>query len=135
MDFSNGAWNTYQYVTLNLNIPIFTGFGTYNRYRSSTLNARIAQQQYEDAVRQSKNTDDLIVVTYQNSLNTAAVSENNFTLYARSLELTRKKFTEGLISIDVYQRAFEDYLHAENAHINNIATVYNAAAPFLARRP
>jgi outer membrane protein len=49
------------------------------------------------------------------------------------VELQRQKFAEGLISIDSFQKTFEDYLHAENTHLNNLSSLFSAMASIISR--
>ena len=133
LSFGDGAWNDYRYLQLNLNVPLFTGFYTRNKYRSAQALARIDAQQYNDAVEQSKINDSLLVSTYDNYRLLVAASGRNLLLYRDNVELQRQKFTEGLISIDSFQKTFEDYLRAENTHLNNLSSLYSALASIISR--
>lgn len=133
LTFGNGAWNDYRYLQLNLNLPLFTGFYTRNKYRSAQVLARIDAQQYRDAIEQSKINDSLLVSTYENYRLLVAASGRNLLLYRQNVELSRQKFTEGLISIDSFQKTFEDYLRAENTHLNNLSSLYSALASIISR--
>ena len=133
LTFGNGAWNDYRYLQLNLNLPLFTGFYARNKYRSAQVLARIDAQQYRDAIEQSKINDSLLVSTYENYRLLVAASGRNLLLYRQNVELSRQKFTEGLISIDSFQKTFEDYLRAENTHLNNLSSLYSALASIISR--
>ena len=133
LSFTDGAWNDYRYLQLNLNVPLFTGFYNRNKYRSAEATARIDAQQYHDAIEQSKMNDSLLVSTYENDRLLVAASGRNLLLYRANLELSREKFDEGLISIDTWQKSFEDYLHAENTHLNNLSSLFSAMASIISR--
>ncbi|HTR27716.1 MAG TPA: TolC family protein [Puia sp.] len=133
LGFGKGAWNDYRYLQLNLNVPLFTGFYNHNKYRSAQALARIDAEQYRDAIRQSQINDSLLLKTYDNYRQLVAASGRNLLLFRDNVELSRQKFSEGLISIDAFQKTFEDYLHAENTHLNNLSTLYYALASIISR--
>jgi outer membrane protein len=133
MTFGDGAWNDYRYLQLNLNVPLFTGFYNRNKYRSAMATARIDAQQYRDAIQQSQINDSLLAKTYENYRLLVAASGRNLLLYRANVELQRQKFTEGLISIDTFQKTFEDYLRAENTHLNNLSALYSTLASIISR--
>ena len=95
--------------------------------------ARIDAQQYRDAVEQGKITDSLLISTYGNYRLLVAASGRNLLLYRANVELSRQKFVEGLISIDSFQKTFEDYLRAENTHLNNLSLLFSAMASIISR--
>ncbi len=133
LSFGDGAWNDYRYIGLNLDFPIFTGFYNRNKYRSAEVQTRINAQQYQDAIEQGKINDSLLVTTYDNYRVTVEASGRNLLLYRANLELSRQKFEEGLISIDTWQRTFEDYLAAENTHLNYLSSLFSAMASIISR--
>ncbi|HET6252833.1 MAG TPA: TolC family protein [Puia sp.] len=133
LSFGDGAWNDYRYLQLNLNVPLFTGFYNRNKYQSARTLARINAQQYHDAVRQGEISDSLLISTFDNYRLLSAASGRNLRLYRANVELQRQKFEEGLISIDTFQKTFEDYLRAENTHLNNLSLMFNAMASIISR--
>jgi outer membrane protein TolC len=133
LSFGGQTWNDYRYLQLNLNVPLFTGLYNRNKYQSARALARINAQQYQDAVEEGKITDSLLVSTYDNYRLLVAASGRNLLLYRDNVELQRRKFVEGLISIDSFQKTFEDYLHAENTHLNNLSSLFSAMANIISR--
>jgi outer membrane protein len=133
LTFGDGAWNDYRYLGLNLNVPLFTGFYNRNKYRSATVQARINAQQYRDAIDQGKISDSLLINTYDNYRLIVQASGRNLLLYRENLLLSRQKYEEGMISIDVWQKTFQDYLVAENTHLNNLSSLFSALASIISR--
>jgi outer membrane protein len=133
LTFGDQSWNDYRYLQLNLNVPLFTGFYTRNKYRSAQAAARINAQQYHDAVEESRINDSLLISTYDNYRLLVAASGRNLLLYRDNVELQRQKFVEGLISVDTFQKTFEDYLRAENTHLNNLSSMFSALASIISR--
>ncbi|HLI92048.1 MAG TPA: TolC family protein [Puia sp.] len=133
LGFNNGDWNNYRYIQLNLGVPLFTGFYNRNKYRSAETLARINAEQYRTAVEQGKINDSLLVTTYDNYRLLAAASARNLVLYRENVELSRQKFAEGMISVDSFQETFEEYLRAENAHLNNLSSLFSAMSSIISR--
>ena len=133
LTFGNGAWNDYRYLILNLNVPLFTGFYNRDKYRSAQATARINAQQYQDAIEQGAINDSLLLKTYDNYRVITEASGRNLLLYRENLTLSQRKYEEGLISIDTWQKAFEDYLRSENTHLNNLSQLFSARASIIGR--
>ena len=133
LTFGNGAWNDYRYLILNLNVPLFTGFYNRDKYRSAEATARINVQQYQDAIEQGAINDSLLLKTYDNYRVITLASGRNLLLYRENLLLSQRKYEEGLISIDIWQKAFEDYLRSENTHLNNLSQLFSARASIIGR--
>jgi outer membrane protein TolC len=133
LTFSNGAWNDYRYLILNLNVPLFTGFYNRDKYRSAEATARINAQQYQDAIEQGAINDSLLLKTYDNYRVITEASGRNLLLYRENLMLSQRKYEQGLISIDIWQKAFEDYLRSENTHLNNLSQLFSTRASIIGR--
>ena len=133
LTFGNGAWNDYRYLILNLNVPLFTGFYNRDKYRSAEATARINAQQYQDAIEQGAINDSLLLKTYDNYRFITEASGRNLLLYRENLILSQRKYEQGLISIDIWQKAFEDYLRSENTHLNNLSQLFSTRASIIGR--
>ena len=135
MSFTKNAWTDYQYLGLGLNWNIFTGFSNSNKLKSISVQKRIAEENYQAAKEQSIINDSLLLANYTSFSNMTSNSENSFKLYGVNLNLSLLKFKEGLISIDVYLKTFQDYLTAENAYLNNLSNLLTTKASIEARSP
>jgi outer membrane protein TolC len=134
MSFASKAWNANQYISLNLSLPLFTGFANKNKVKSAEVATRSMLQQYENAQFQSAMNDSLLLIQLSNNEKITKASAENFQLYANNCSLYRLKYLEGLISLDVYLKSFEDYLKAENTHLNNLSALYNNYSVILSRQ-
>jgi len=134
LSFTNDAWSGYRYVGINLSIPIFTGFSNSNKYKSAVAAHEIARQQYDNAKQQSAINDRLLLKNHDDYLNMVRAAESNFKLYYQNLLLTKQKFTEGIISVDVYFKAFQDYLTAENTYLNDLSQLLSVKATIISRQ-
>ncbi|HTI90243.1 MAG TPA: TolC family protein [Puia sp.] len=134
LSFDNKAWSGYRYVGLNLTIPLFTGLSNTYRYRSSLAQKQIAQLQYDNALEQSGITDRLLVKNHKDYQELVLASSGNFRLYHETLQVDRQKYEEGVIPLDIYLKAFQDYLTAENTYMNNLSQLLSIRATILSRQ-
>lgn len=133
LSFKPGAWNNNSYIGLNLAVPLFTGFSNTEKWRSAKVSEEVAVLQYDNARLQSQVGDELLKRQYADYLDMVRVSRDNFLLYGRNLELSRQKFSEGLLAVDGYLKVFEDYLAAESTYLNNMSNLLSVQASILAR--
>src|ERR1700761_8186228 len=59
--FGNNAWSAYNYVALNITIPLFTGLTNTYKYRSALVQKDIADLQLKSAADQSAINDRLLL--------------------------------------------------------------------------
>ncbi|HEX9509268.1 MAG TPA: TolC family protein [Puia sp.] len=133
LSFANHSWSDYRYIGVNLSIPIFTGLTNFYKYRSSQVQQGIARLQYENALKQSLVNDQLLVKSFLNYQEMVRASRANFVLYGHDLLLNQQKYREGIVNMDVYCRAFEDYLLAENVYLNNLSQWLSTWGTILSR--
>jgi outer membrane protein len=128
LDFKSNSWKDYRYVSINMSVPIFTGFSNRNKLKSNNIQTEIVKLQNNAAIEQSNINNKSLQETIDNYLSITNISKNNFELYGKNLELNLQKFKEGIISLDIYLKAFEDYIRSENTYLNNLSTLlYNQA--------
>jgi outer membrane protein len=90
--------------------------------------------QWQSATDQSQINDRLLFKNHGDYLIMVRASADNFGLYAANLRLDKQKYEEGVITMDVYQRAFQDYLTAENTYMNNLSQLLSVKATILSRQ-
>ena len=134
LSFDNKAWSAYRYIGLNLNVPLFTGLSNTYKYRSSVTQEQIAQLQYDNAMEQSGINDRLLIKNHSDYQDLVRASSENFRLYRENLQLDKQKYEEGVITLDVYLKAFQDYLTAENTFMNNLVQLLSVRATILSRQ-
>ena len=132
--FGSNAWSVYNYVALNITIPLFTGLANTNKYRSTLVQKDIADLQLRSAVEQSAINDRLLVKNYADYLQMLEASAASFRLYGQNVRLDQQKYSEGLMSLDVYMKAFQDYLTAENTYLNNLSQLLSIQATIISRQ-
>ena len=134
LSFSQNSWKSYSYVGLGINIPIFTGFSNTNKYRSALAQQQVARLQFDNAQQQSLINDHLLLKNYSDYRQIVTASYASFKLYGENLKLSEQKYKEGLVSLDVYQKAFQDYLAAENVYLNNLSVLLSTQSTIISRK-
>lgn len=124
LEFSDNSWSSYSYLGLNLSVPVFTGLSNYNKFRSSRVDFQRAENDLKAASAESQVTDSQLIRKYHTNLRNAQLALEAFRLYEENEQLTFQKYREGLLSLDRYLNAFEDYLKAENAFLNTLLDTY-----------
>lgn len=121
--FGKGDWFSISAITLNLNIPIFTGFSANARIQQANLALQKSVNQREDL----KNTIDNEIVTSKNNFNTAISTldyqKKNMSLAENVFNQTKKKFEVGTGSNTEIIQAQTDMKSAQTNYIN---ALYNA---------
>lgn len=133
IDFGNNSWTNYSYLGLNFSIPIFTGFSTQNKLKASKMDLELAEFELNQVNLESQIQDAQLIKDYHSSLINASLTLEAFQLYEKNERLTLQKYSEGLISLDRYLYAFEDYLKAENAFLNALLNTYSFYSQIIPR--
>ena len=133
IDFGNSTWSNYRYLGLNLSVPILTGFSNQNKLKASRLDLEWAENELSKTNLKSQMQDTRLVEEYHTSLINANLAKEAFQLYEKNERLTLQKYSEGLISLDRYLYAFEDYLKAENAFLNSLLNTYTYYSQIIPR--
>lgn len=132
--FGSNAWSAYNYLALNITIPLFTGLTNTYKYRSAVVQRDIADLQLKKAVEESAINDRLLLKNYTDYLQMLKASAASFRLYGENVRLDQQKYGEGLLSLDVYMKTFEDYLAAENSYLNNLSQLLSIQATIISRQ-
>ncbi|MFT3703939.1 MAG: TolC family protein [Agriterribacter sp.] len=121
--FGKGDWFSISAITLNLNIPIFTGFSANARIQQANLALQKSVNQREDL----KNTIDNEITTSKNNFTTAISTldyqKKNMQLAETVFNQTKKKFEIGTGSNTEIIQAQTDMKMAQTNYIN---ALYNA---------
>lgn len=132
-DLADNSWTNYSYLGLNLSIPIFTGFSNHNKLKASKVDLEWAENELNKANLKSQVQDARLIEDYHSSLRNTNLALEAFQLYEQNERLTLQKYSEGLISLDRYLYAFEDYLKAENAFLNSLLNTYSYYSQIIPR--
>lgn len=132
--FGSNSWSAYNYLQLNITVPLFTGLANTYKYRSTLVQRDIADLQWRTAVEQSAINDRLLLKNYADYFRMLRASAASFRLYGQNVRLDQQKYAEGLLSLDVYMKAFQDYLSAENTYLNNLSQLLSIQATIISRQ-
>lgn len=133
ISFENNTWSNYSYVGLNLSVPIFNGFSNHNKLKSSKLDLDLAENELNKTTLQSGLRDVRLMEEYHTSHRNTQLAAEAFQLYEQNERLTLQKYSEGLISLDRYLYAFEDYVKAENVFLNTLLNTYSYYSQIIPR--
>ncbi|MEM6816017.1 MAG: TolC family protein [Bacteroidota bacterium] len=133
LSFDNSSWSNYSYLSLNLSIPIFSGFNNRRDIKKSKLTEQISFNETQQAEQHAILEDKLLISDFNYSLKDAETALETYRLYEENQQLTLHKYEEGLISLDRYLTAFEEYLKAENAYLNTMSKIYTHYSQIIPR--
>lgn len=133
LSFGEGKWTNYSYLTLNLSVPIFTGFSNRSNIKRSQLSQQVAFQEKIEVENNIALDDRLLITNYKLSLDDVNSLLDTYHLYEKNKALTYQKYEEGLVSLDGYLSVFEDYIKAENAYLNSLSKLYTYYSQIIPR--
>ncbi|KAF2516120.1 TolC family protein [Flavobacterium foetidum] len=107
-------WSDFSAIALNLNVPIFTGFGTRAKVRQADVEIRSLQEDIKDT-KLSLDLDYRNAITQiNNNLVTIENQKENMRLAAEILSNTNNNYLQGLASLTDLLDAQNASLEAEN---------------------
>ncbi|MBK0369365.1 TolC family protein [Flavobacterium agrisoli] len=113
-------WSDFSAIGLNLNVPIFTGFGTRARVRQADIEIRTAQQDLIDTELALDLDYKNALVRIENSLSTIKSQEENRVLADAIMRDTKNNYMQGLASLTDLLDAQNAYIEAENNYTSAI---------------
>jgi len=133
IDFSKGSWNDYSFISLMATLPIYSGFLNKNKVKSMMYKKEISKEQLRYATQQSMLNDQNLLENYQSTVELIEISKDNFELLNKITTANFEKYINGLISLDLYFKSFEDYLKSENIYLNLVSNLQIINSNFEAR--
>jgi outer membrane protein TolC len=133
IDFSRGTWNDYSYISFMATLPIYNGLVNRNKVKSMQFKKEVSKEQLKSATQQSLMNDQNLIENYQSTVKLIEITKNNFELLNKITTANFEKYINGLISLDVYFKSFEDYLKSENTYLNMVSNLQIINANFEAR--
>lgn len=134
LSFDNNSWTNNSYISLHLNIPIFTGFSRSNQIKMAKVGQEEAKLALKQAQQKSAINDALLLKEYQYAHQLVDATKHNFRLTKRNANLSFKRYQQGVINLEQYFRKFEDYLSAEQGYLNALSKLYSYQAIILSRK-
>lgn len=134
ISFDNNTWTNYSYISMSLNVPIFSGFSRKNKVKMAKIDHEISSQNLTIEKTISTSKDAQLVAEYERNLRILKSSEDNFKLTKENTDLAMQKYKQGLLSLDAYFKLYEDYLKAENNYLNTLSVTFTQYATILSRK-
>ncbi len=111
-------WSDFSQIALNLNIPIFNGFGTRSRVRQATIDLKNIEEDLKD----TKLALDLAFENAKTQINNSIITINsqreNVRLAQEVLDNTQNNYRQGLASLTDLLDAENSYIEAQNNYTN-----------------
>lgn len=133
LGFVNDNWTDYSYVTVGISIPLFSGFSRSNSVKIANRELSIAQLNYQTELQTRESTDMLLISDFNLSIETLDQSYETFQLAKKNQEIAFVRYDQGLINLDQYLLAVDDGIHAENAYLNDLSTLYSHYSTIISR--
>ena len=133
LSFENKDWSEVKYISLNISVPLFNGFNTKNKVNSAKIAYEISVRTQAQEINKSRIEDELILKEFIHSQTAAEAADENYRLARENAEFQRQKFEQGLVSLDVYLDAFDDYLKAEVSFLNFLSESYTHYSKIVSR--
>lgn len=133
ISFGEGRWSDYSYLSLNLSIPIFSGFAKKNGLAQSKIERSIYENDYRRELKKADLGDQLLIKEYALGRSDAEAAQEIYHLNKKNHDLSLAKYNEGLISLDGYLKSFEEYLKSETTFLNSLSNTYNYYSQIIAR--
>ena len=133
LDLGNKTWSNYSFVGFNLSVPIFNGFANRNKLKTSKIDLNLSEIELNKINIESNLQDLKLIEEYRTSITNTELALEAFQLYEENERLALQKYSEGVISLDRYFNAFEDYLKSENVYLNALLTTYSLYSQIIPR--
>jgi outer membrane protein TolC len=133
ISLNDDFWYRISYLSINISIPIFTGFSTKNQINSAVIEHEISRNTLAKELSESEIEDELIIKEYNHKREAVITARDNYQIAGENADLQYKKFEKGIVSLDKYLESFDDYLQAEVAYLNLLSDTYHYYAKILSR--
>jgi len=121
LSLNSADWKPNSYLGLSVTIPVFTGFANKTQYSAAKISGQIARQKLHDETRKASINDSILLLNYNTSEKLMLLGSENFQVSGNSVELASQKYAQGIIGLDEYLKAFDDYLNFQNQYFNSLS--------------
>ena len=133
LSFGDGAWSGIQYVTLSLNIPLFTGFDRWNEVKAAEAERARAEVALARRRDESRAIDESLVKRRRIYWKQLTVTRDSHQLSRTNAKLALRKYEEGVTGLEQYLNAREEQRGAEAAFLNALLSYYRLVSTYLSR--
>ncbi|MEO5563204.1 MAG: TolC family protein [Chitinophagaceae bacterium] len=129
--FKDGAWYSVSAFTLNLNVPIFTGFSANAKIKRAQLELQKSVNQQEYLKISIDNDIEVAKNNFRASITTLDYQKKNMELAENVYQQTKKKYESGLGSQTEINTAQADLKTAQTNYITSLYDAIIAKVDFL----
>lgn len=120
-DFINATSLPQQYWGIRINFPLFTGGTRLNQIRKMKIDLDNKQKILESMVNQSDLANKNVLLEYNKTRTSFTRAMQILALYKANDEHARRRFSEGLISLEDRLKAYSDYVMYQNDYIQSFS--------------
>ena len=124
----NQRWYNYSNIGINLNVPIFTSFGSSARKQQAKLAFEQAQTQQTDVAQKLKLQYQRAKSDFEFSIEEYATAKNNLNLAERIEKKQQIKFKEGLSTSFEFSEAQRQLYATQQSYLQSMVDVINKRA-------
>jgi outer membrane protein TolC len=92
LSFDSKDWYVNKYLGVSLQVPIFNGFSTSSRVKSSKIEYQKAQTDWDESKRKAALNDDLLIKNFTQSSLIAQTNQENYRLYSQNEQIANQQF-------------------------------------------
>lgn len=111
--------NLSQFVSLNLNVPIFNKWGARSRVKKQKIAVKIAENQLAMETQELYRIIQSVIQKYKAASASYQLAQKNEALRALSFKVAQKKYKRGLLSMIELNQAKNRYAQAQNENLQN----------------
>lgn len=133
LSFGDGDWSGIQYITLNLNLPLFTGLGRWNEIKAAEASRAQAELAWQRRKDESRAVDKSLVRRREIYRKQVKTTRNSHDLAQANTKLALQKYEQGIIGLEQYLNAREEQRVAEAAYLNAQLNYFQIVSTYLSR--
>lgn len=120
-NFTNANRLPQQFLSVRLNVPIFTGFATREKISQSELSIKAQQLQLMQAQNQVAQEDKTLLLQYDQSLGQLQKARQILTLQEQNDRHVQNRYDGGIISLDERLDKLNDLFKAQNDYVQSLS--------------
>lgn len=120
-DFANANRLPQQFLSVRLNVPIFTGFATREKISQSELSIQAQQLQLTQARNQVAQEDQTLLLQYDQNRGQLQKARQILTLQQQNDRHVQNRYDGGIISLDERLDKLNDLFKAQNDYVQSLS--------------
>ncbi|GAB3800631.1 hypothetical protein GCM10028819_26310 [Spirosoma humi] len=121
LNFTNANQLPQQFLSVRLNVPVFTGFATREKIGQSKLSIKAQQLQLTQAKNQVAQEDQTLLLQYEQSFGQLQKTRQILTLQEQNDRHVQHRYDGGIISLDERLDKLNDLFKTQNDYIQSLS--------------